>query len=91
MKQRIEVETSQLMGDYNEDGIEELRHDIRERIKANPFNRLYYYLKSSEGIIIFDDLYSLPQQGWHNVKTPDGKDFILHDRTEKWLLFRYRI
>lgn len=76
LRQRIEAEQAQLMGDYTQDGLEELRHDIRERIEANPTGRLLYFVQSPTGKVIFDKIPSLPdQQGWSYYQ--NGKQSIL--------------
>ena len=33
IRDHIEAETTQLLGDYEDDGLDELRHDIRERLE----------------------------------------------------------
>lgn len=68
LKERIHAEMEQLLGDYRDDGMNELRHDIRERIEASPTNRLRYYIQNADGRIIFDKLSTLPRErGWHNI------------------------
>ncbi len=67
MRDRISAEVQQLMVDYRQDGIEELRHDIRERIEANSTNRLRYHIQNAKGQGIFDTFPPLPpQKGWHH-------------------------
>jgi len=68
LKDRISAEMEQLLGDYRDDGMNELRHDVRERIEANPANRLRYYIQNADGRIIFDKLAALPRErGWHSI------------------------
>lgn len=68
MRERISAEMEQLLGDYRDDGMNELRHDIRERIEASPTNRLRYYVQNTDGRVIFDKLPSIPrEQGWHRI------------------------
>lgn len=78
IKTQIELDATQLMGDYRDDGIDELRHDIHERIEANPANRLLYFIQSPDGRVIFDKISQLPPAGWHPLSTPDGKRIWLY-------------
>ncbi|OJT25869.1 histidine kinase [Archangium sp. Cb G35] len=71
LRGQVEAEVVQLLGDYRDDGLEELRHDIHERIEANPARRLYYYLQNPEGRVVFDPLPAIPTpDGWHTVRVP---------------------
>ncbi len=66
MRDRIQAEVQQLLVDYHQDGMDELRHDIRERIEANSVNRLRYQIQNASGRGIFDKFPQFPlQQGWH--------------------------
>lgn len=68
MKDRIQSEMEQLLGDYRDDGMNELRHDVRERIEASPSSRLRYYIQNADGRIIFDKLHAIPREkGWHQI------------------------
>ncbi|OJH37384.1 sensor histidine kinase [Cystobacter ferrugineus] len=69
LRGEIEAEIGQLLVDYRDDGLEELRHDIRERIEANPARRLHYYMQSPDGRVVFDPLRAIPTpDGWHTVR-----------------------
>lgn len=74
----ISFEVAQLVGDYSDDGIEELRHDIRERIDASPGNRLQYSVQHHDGRRIFDRLPLRTEPGWHHVYNKKDGDFVLH-------------
>ncbi len=79
IRTQVALDASQLMGDYRDDGIEELRHDINEIIEANPANRLLYSIRSNDGRIIFDKISAeLPHAGWHKISTPEGKHYLLY-------------
>jgi signal transduction histidine kinase len=66
LKHRIDADMQQLLGDYHDDGINELRHDIRERMNNNGSNRLLYTIQNKEGRTIFDRLGSLSSaDGWY--------------------------
>ena len=58
-RQHIEREGAQLMGEYAEDGMEELRHDIVERLEISATRRLRYMVRSPDGRTIFDARRSL--------------------------------
>ncbi|MCA8900410.1 MAG: HAMP domain-containing histidine kinase [Hyphomonas sp.] len=77
LRSQISIETRQLLGDYADDGLDELRHDISERLERNPGTRLRYTLKSPAGMALFDRL-SLPDEpGWSRMKSGSGTDIIL--------------
>jgi signal transduction histidine kinase len=60
---RIEAETALLMIDYEQDGLTELMHDVRERVSRSHSSRLRYALQDNKsGRIIFDDSSPLPQE-----------------------------
>lgn len=67
LRTRIESETAQLLGDYDDDGLDELRHDVRERIEKNSATRLYYAVQRPDGREIFDHLPIIAHQGWAEV------------------------
>ncbi|SEL63974.1 Signal transduction histidine kinase [Stigmatella aurantiaca] len=72
LRGQIEAEVGQLLVDYRDDGLEELRHDIHERIEANPARRLHYYMQSPEGRVVFDPLPAIPApDGWYRVNVPE--------------------
>lgn len=74
---RIEGEISQLLVDYREDGMEELRHDIRERIESNPANRLYYSIITPDGRVVFDRIEPMRQRGWHRRISLSGHELLI--------------
>jgi signal transduction histidine kinase len=66
LRHRIEADIQQLLGDYRDDGMNELRHDIRERMDNNKANRLRYSIQNKQGRVIFDRLGELPDAtGWY--------------------------
>jgi signal transduction histidine kinase len=77
IRTHIEQDVAQLMGDYHDDGIDELRHDIRERIETNPSGRLLYSIQGPDGRVIFDDLAHFPNGGWHSTRAKDGTKLLL--------------
>lgn len=75
--ERIEGEIAQLLGDYRDDGMDELRHDIRERIEANPTNRLLYSIIAPTGRVVFDRIESTRERGWHRRISLSGQEMLL--------------
>lgn len=67
LRLHVEAEIRQLMRDYQEDGIEELRHDVRERMESREGQRLRYSIVNAEGKTIFDPLPETDQEGWHET------------------------
>lgn len=78
LRSRITLEAAQLLGDYADDGMDELRHDIRERIKRQSSDRLYYAVTNAEGRSIFDAIPHVPQEGWHTKTAATGEKLIVH-------------
>lgn len=77
LRDQISAETRQLLGDYEDDGLDELRHDISERLDRNPGTRLRYTLENSDGVALFDRL-ALPEQaGWSRLEKDDGSRLIV--------------
>lgn len=76
LRAHVESSATQLLGDYNEDGLEELRHDIQERIDSEDPERLWYFIADENGKIEFDAISSLPAPGWHNVEE-NGHSLLL--------------
>lgn len=77
LQEQVSAETRQLLGDYADDGLDELRHDISERLERNPGTRLRYTLKSPDGVSLFDRL-ALPETpGWSRVDNGDGPRLML--------------
>lgn len=77
MRQHIEADMAQLLGDYEDDGLDELRHDIAERIEASPANRLRYFVANAEGKVIFDRIAAIPDPGWYVLHTKSGGEVLL--------------
>lgn len=70
LQQRINAEVEQLRIDYQQDGLDELRHDIRERVEANTYGRLLYSIQGPDGRVIFDPISLMPDKdGWNQIKT----------------------
>ncbi len=74
---RVEGEIAQLLGDYRDDGIDELRHDIRERIETDPANRLYYSILTADGRVLFDRIESTRARGWHRRISLSGHELLI--------------
>ena len=74
---RVEGEISQLLVDYREDGMDELRHDIRERIESSPANRLYYSIIAPDGRVVFDHIETSRQRGWHRRISLSGHELLI--------------
>lgn len=70
LRAHIQSETNQLLRDYGDDGLEELRHDIRERLETRASKRLRYAVQSPDGKKIFDKMTVMPSAGWHIVDNP---------------------
>lgn len=74
----IESEIAQLMGDYADDGMDELRHDIRERIDTGGSRRLRYSIVAPDGKSIFDALDApAGRKGWHRKLSLSGDDLLI--------------
>jgi signal transduction histidine kinase len=80
IRTHIEAESSQLMGDYQDDGLDELRHDIRERIEKALPARLYYTIQRPDGRAIFDKLPRLTHVGWQTVTNRDGIPLLINSK-----------
>ncbi len=72
----IDAETQQLLGDYRDDGLDELRHDIRERIDNHRASRLFYSVRGADGRSIFDQLPRV-SQGWHELQDTLGTPLLI--------------
>src|SRR5688500_16425590 len=77
LRVRIEAEATQLLAAYRNKGLEELRHDVKERIEANPAHRLQYLLQDQSGRVVFDEIIFPPSPGWHRLTTPKNQDLLL--------------
>lgn len=75
--ERIDGEIQQLLVDYRQDGLDELRHDIRERIDTNPANRLYYSIIAPDGRIVFDKIDTNTKRGWHRRISLSGNELLI--------------
>ena len=79
IKGRINNHTQQLLIDYRQDGIDELRHDIAERRDVGDEKRLYYFLKNASGEIEYDQMTNLPEtEGWHTIYWDQNREIILY-------------
>lgn len=77
LRERISTETTQLVGEYSDSGLEELRHDIGERLERAPSPRLIYTLVNAQGVAVFDRL-KLPQRdGWSRIPQTGKPDLLL--------------
>lgn len=77
LRERILAETAYLYGDYQDNGIEELRHDIGERLERAPSPRLFYTLANAQGVRVFDRLELPAPAGWHHIESTGGPEVIL--------------
>src|SRR5215203_3813953 len=77
LRTRIEAEAAQLLAGYRGDGLEELQHDIKERIEANPAHRLRYSIQGPNGRVVFDRIVFPYSPGWQRMTTPKGDDLLL--------------
>jgi len=68
LRAHAESGASQLLNDYYQDGITELRHDIKERVDAEDPERLWYFLTGPNGTSEFDEIDALPEAGWHQIE-----------------------
>ncbi|RAN38390.1 hypothetical protein HY11_00840 [Hyphomonas pacifica] len=78
LKEYIRTETSHLMGDYQDQGIDELVHDIRERVERTPSPRMLYVVEAPTGRRIFDRIDLPKQDGWSRIMREDRPDIILN-------------
>ena len=76
LRERVEAEVKQLVGDYEDEGLSELRHDIRERLDASVANRLRYSVQGPDGRVIFDELLPLEERGWTQIEGKDGSVLV---------------
>ncbi|WP_300375818.1 HAMP domain-containing sensor histidine kinase [Henriciella sp.] len=77
LRDQVSAETRQLLGDYRDDGIDELRHDISERLERNPGARLQYTLQNPAGVTLFDRFATGSEPGWSRVRRDGAGDLIL--------------
>lgn len=77
LRAHIESNRSQLIGDYLEDGLPELRHDIQERVESEDPDRLWYALAPPDGKIEFDPIPNITEEGWHEVESGSHRLLVL--------------
>lgn len=81
-KDHIYNDFKHLIIDYRDDGIEELRHDIRERREAEVDRRLFYFLLNPDGNFEYDQIDSLPvEDGWFYIQGPNNEKIIIYLET----------
>lgn len=76
LRDHVGAETSQLLGDYRDQGLDELRHDIHERLERSPMPRLLYTVVDPDGRQIFDRVTVPGGDGWHHVRGDKAPDRI---------------
>lgn len=76
LKSHAEYGANQLLNDYRQDGIDELRHDIRERVESDHPDRLWYFLQDPTGKMEFDTVDNFPESGWETVQD-DGQPLLV--------------
>ena len=54
LRDQVSAEARQLFGDYKDEGIDELIHDIGERLERSTRSRLYFSIENAEGVALFD-------------------------------------
>lgn len=77
MRAQIDHEARQLMGDYHDEGISELIHDIRERLERASDSRLLYTVINAEGEQVFDVFQLSTADGWSLRRRTDNTDLIV--------------
>ncbi|RYZ69541.1 MAG: HAMP domain-containing histidine kinase [Proteobacteria bacterium] len=77
LRDHVQYSANQLLNDYYEDGLDELRHDIRERVESDHPDRLWYFLRSPDGRVEFDELTQFPEPGWHKVRVLNKNILLL--------------
>jgi len=77
LREYIRTETSHLLGDYQDQGIDELVHDIHERVERTPSPRMFYAVKAPTGQTIFDRIDLPAQAGWSRQVREQRPDIIL--------------
>lgn len=77
LRDHVSSEATQLLGDYRDEGIDELIHDIGERMERGTRSRLYYTVENSEGIALFDRFAMPDSDGWSRLADPEGQNLIL--------------
>ena len=77
LRYQITAETAYLLGDYEDNGVEELRHDIGERLERAPSPRLLYTLVNADGVRVFDRITLPDAAGWNRIERDDLPDVVL--------------
>lgn len=54
LQRKMDLEANQLMVDYDQDGIDELRHDVNERVSLAQPSRMLYSIVHADGKFEFD-------------------------------------
>lgn len=88
MRQQIEVESTLLLFEFKEDGLEELIEEIEERVEKNPSQRQFVYaVYNAQNQAIFNEFHgSTPAEGWHELelrsraKAAGGERFLVLSR-----------
>ncbi len=71
LKAHMERNSGELLGEYRQEGLAELRHAIHERLVENLPSRLWYSLRGPNGKVEFDPLPGFPESGWHTLEAPE--------------------
>lgn len=74
LTRELTLSAQQLLVDYRQEGLEELRHDIGERIDLDHYDRLLYSLRAPDGTVQFDPLVKFPEVG---LSVVDGQKPLL--------------
>lgn len=78
LENRILVESSQLLVDYQQDGLSELQHDLEERVNLVSTDRLSYFLEAPDGTVYFDDIGEISREdGWSQDRNSGYLVFIV--------------
>ncbi|OFC69423.1 sensor histidine kinase [Alteromonas confluentis] len=76
VRTNIIQEENRLLVDYRQDGLQELLHDIRERVELHDGNDLLYALKDSHGRVLFDQEIAVNETaGW--LQTHDAPALLI--------------
>ncbi|RYZ76875.1 MAG: HAMP domain-containing protein [Proteobacteria bacterium] len=70
LAREVSLSAEQLLVDYRQEGLEELRHDIGERIDLDHYDRLWYSLENPDGKIEFDPIGKMPANGISSLDKP---------------------
>lgn len=80
LRLQIEAQVGTLMLEYEDEGLVELRDEIKDAIQQSPEHRLLYFLQNPAQKIIFDELSSPMRKpyGWSTAATSDGHGVMLY-------------